>query len=345
MAKISEHLSELVELGAERSVTIYDPDKGLKTIAVAEAGERHWARAWRETKDPFAREQLEKAIKIKIDEQVKYLVWRNEAVESSQKAASSGRKGISRISALKSYLPAADPGDLVIHRWNTRFCSKPDKRSKWISDPDKIVSRQNVAKHRATRICEQQNDGTVRGTEGTGEIERYTPAIYIEATRRVLGEIDLDPASCDLAQQTVDATDYFTIEDDGLSQEWRGRIWLNPPYHKKLLPAFISKLVAEIASGRITAAIMLTNNSTDTEWFNTAVGVCQSICFTRGRIQFHPAEIVGAPTQGQAFFYFGNDVQRFEDVFCVIGLCLRPSRLYEPLPEEKNEEEQDGDET
>lgn len=41
MGKISEHVGELVEQGAERSVTIYDPDKGLKTITVAEAGERH----------------------------------------------------------------------------------------------------------------------------------------------------------------------------------------------------------------------------------------------------------------------------------------------------------------
>src|SRR5262249_14340165 len=39
-------------------------------------------------------------------------------------------------------------------------------------------------------------------TLGTGETEWYTPARYVELARRVLDAIDLDPASCDAAQQT-----------------------------------------------------------------------------------------------------------------------------------------------
>jgi hypothetical protein len=50
---------------------------------------------------------------------------------------------------------------------------------------------------------------TVRGTAGTGENEWYTPVKYIEAARRVLGNIDLDPASCEAAQTTVRARQFL----------------------------------------------------------------------------------------------------------------------------------------
>ena len=63
----------------------------------------------------------------------------------------------------------------------------------------------------------------------------YTPVPHIEAARKVLGGIDLDPASTDEANRTVRAARYFTEDDDGLRQDWsadgaRPRVWLNPPY-------------------------------------------------------------------------------------------------------------------
>lgn len=195
---MTDNLPTMFENGGD--VAIYDPDRGLKNIAVAEAGEKHWRRAWRESKDPFAREQLEKAIDTKIDEQVDYIVWRDGVVVPSQKAGSTGVKGRSRIAELKSDLPAADPGDVVTTRWRKRFFIKRGE-----PDIERIALRKREAKHRAIRICEQHSDGTVRGTEGTGEFERYTPAKYVEAARKVLGEIDLDPATSEEAQQTVAA--------------------------------------------------------------------------------------------------------------------------------------------
>jgi hypothetical protein len=155
---------------------------------------------------------------------------------------------------------------------------------------------------------------------GTGESEWFTPGPLIEMAREVLGGIDLDPASCDAAQRRVKAARYFTLTNDGLSQDWAGKVWLNPPYSQLAVALFAGKLVAECESGRVTDAIMLTHNYTDTAWFHHAERACEVICFTRGRVRFERFDgFSGSPTQGQALFYFGPNVGRFRKVFADMG--------------------------
>jgi phage N-6-adenine-methyltransferase len=157
-------------------------------------------------------------------------------------------------------------------------------------------------------------------TRFTGENEWYTPAQYVEAARACLGSIDLDPASSAVAQQTVRAGRFFSRDDDGLRHEWRGRIWLNPPYSQPDIARFIDKLLMEVNAGRATEAILLTHNYTDTGWFHAAAGQCAVLCFTRGRIRFVGASgEIAAPTQGQAFFYFGPGLDRFRASFASFG--------------------------
>ena len=135
-----------------------------------------------------------------------------------------------------------------------------------------------------------------------------------------MGSIDLDPATAPIAQKTVRAARFFTRDDDGLRHDWRGRIWLNPPYAQPDISRFIDKLLAEIGAGRATQAILLTHNYTDTGWFHAAAATCAAICFTRGRIRFVSATgEIAAPTQGQAFFYFGSGTDRFRKTFGGFG--------------------------
>jgi hypothetical protein len=157
----------------------------------------------------------------------------------------------------------------------------------------------------------------------TGEMEWFTPSIYIEKARRVLGQIDLDPASCADAQTVVNARYFFTKDDDGLTQDWQGTVWLNPPYAGKLIAAFAVKMLAEIESGNVTAAIMLTNGYTETSWFHNLVRPSNAICLTRGRIKFEsPHGEKCAPTNGQCFFYFGDSRDTFIAEFDDVGIIL-----------------------
>ena len=154
----------------------------------------------------------------------------------------------------------------------------------------------------------------------SGNNEWYTPAEYIGLAREVMGSIDLDPASSEKANDVVQAKKYYTAKDDGLSQEWRGKVWLNPPYSSELITKFTDKLLSE--RGEIEQAIVLVNNATETEWFSKLAGMCDAVCFPKGRVRFYsPDGKVGAPLQGQAVLYFGCDAEKFIEKFSVKGWC------------------------
>jgi phage N-6-adenine-methyltransferase len=168
----------------------------------------------------------------------------------------------------------------------------------------------------------------VRGTQGTGDNEWNTSEKIVEAAREALGAIDLDPATTEEANKIVGAARILTKQEDGLKHEWYGRVWLNPPYAQPLIAQFALKMVAEYKAGRVAAGIMLTNNYTDTEWFHEAVAIADAICFTRGRVKFYKSNgKIAKPTQGQASFYFGPDIELFAQVFDRVGTVL-PGHRY-----------------
>ena len=192
--------------------------------------------------------------------------------------------------------------------------------ARWRSYLKSPESEENYRKRLYGR-AHQAAMGVSHGTQGTGENEWYTPEKYIKAVRKVLGKIELDPASSDKAQEIVCAGRYYTIENNGLNHPWNAEtIFLNPPYSQPQIWDFIDKLVVELTAGNIGSAILLTHNSTDTAWFHRAEEIASAICFTRGRIKFVGAEgNECAPTQGQAFFYFGDNASTFGEWFMGFG--------------------------
>ena len=91
--------------------------------------------------------------------------------------------------------------------------------------------------------------------------EWFTPPGIIALAVEAMGAIDLDPASCALANETVGAKVFHSLDDDGLKQDWHGRIWLDPPYSN--IASFIDKLIAEATAGRVTEFIVLSSNASD----------------------------------------------------------------------------------
>jgi phage N-6-adenine-methyltransferase len=162
--------------------------------------------------------------------------------------------------------------------------------------------------------------------DGPASVEWYTPAPYLECARQVLGEFDLDPASSAAAQEQVRARAYFTQADDGLAQEWSGRIWCNPPYCDA--GKFVDKLLSELSEGRVSEAVLLVNAYCDTRWFHAAVKACAAICFPLGRIYFEKpdGDQLRQPAYASAFIYFGHQVDRFRAAFADRGVIMLPAR-------------------
>jgi len=195
------------------------------------------------------------------------------------------------------------------------------------ANPDSVRDFSANEINAAVKRAKEKDDGRQRdiiAMKWTGDAEGYTPKTYIEYAREVLGSIDCDPASNPIAQKIVQAKQYFTSETNGLDQAWMGGVFLNPPYEHPTIAYFIDRLIDQYSIGNTTAAILLTNNNTDTIWFHRAAELASAICFTRGRINFYkPDGKISQPTNGQAFFYFGDHVAEFRRVFAQsVGLVV-----------------------
>lgn len=158
-------------------------------------------------------------------------------------------------------------------------------------------------------------------SHNSGQNEWYTPSHYIDAAREVMGGIDLDPASNDVSNAWIQASTFYTKDDNGLAKDWRGRVWMNPPYAQPLIQQFCEKVVASYVDGSVPEAIVLVNNATETRSFQFMAIECSAICFPKGRIRYldESGKPANTPLQGQAFLYFGDRPERFADVFQKFG--------------------------
>lgn len=150
--------------------------------------------------------------------------------------------------------------------------------------------------------------------------EYYTPKRYIEMVRELMGGIDLDPASNEIANTVVGATRYFTQGDDGLTHPWEGRVFVNWPTSKAKL--FYQKLLSEIAAGRTTEAVALDPAAdTSTKRFHELARK-MGVCFVEGRINFEREEgATDSNRASQAFFYYGGNKSDFTAIFGAVGVC------------------------
>ncbi len=154
-------------------------------------------------------------------------------------------------------------------------------------------------------------------------VDWYTPPDIIERARAVLGAIDLDPASSDVAQQWIKATVYYTAETP-IQQPWSGRVWLNPPFDDT--PAWVDRLDGEYMQGDVTTAVLLVNSAPGYVWWED-LWRRWPVCMLRERLCFCRADGTpgGQAKKGTTIAYYGEDVQRFITGFRDLGRILLPN--------------------
>lgn len=81
---------------------------------------------------------------------------------------------------------------------------------------------------------------------------------------------------------------YFTKEDDGLSQEWEGVCWMNPPYGREI-GKWVKKAHDSWKYNGATVVCLLPAR-TDTKWFHEYIYDRAFIRFIKGRLKFGDAK-------------------------------------------------------
>jgi len=140
-----------------------------------------------------------------------------------------------------------------------------------------------------------------------------------------LGEFDLDP--CAHPQQPwPTARTMSALPVDGLSIEWKGRVWLNPPYGKET-----KFWLARMAKHDCGTVLIFARTDTH-EWMRYIWGHASAILFLTGRLHFcepdgtPSADNPGAPS---ALIAYGrNDADQLARCGLAGGFVEAPRVLY-----------------
>lgn len=123
-----------------------------------------------------------------------------------------------------------------------------------------------------------------------GKDEWLTPPEIIKS----LGKFDLDPCSPIIRPWDTAKIHYSEI-DDGLSKNWTGRVFCNPPY--KTSTKWLKK-----CSEHKNAIVLIFVRTETKNWFNYIWDYADAILFLKGRITFlhvdgsKPKNAGGAPS-------------------------------------------------
>lgn len=77
--------------------------------------------------------------------------------------------------------------------------------------------------------------------------------------------------------------EFYTKEQDGLKQPWKGTVWCNPPYGRQIGEWVRRAFLASVSGSTV---VMLLPARTDTKWFHEYIYGKAEIRFIRGRLKF-----------------------------------------------------------
>lgn len=157
----------------------------------------------------------------------------------------------------------------------------------------------------------------------TGSDEHDTPAEIFGPISDAVDGFDLDPcasATSQLADRNV------TKGEDGLSIEWYGKVWLNPPYSE--VGEWLKYAVNAFEHGQTDLIVALCFARTGTQWFHRYAAEARFICFLEGRLSFGEAEN-SAPAPSM-IAVFGEEIPKaLKDVLARRGMVFeKPPRRW-----------------
>ena len=173
-------------------------------------------------------------------------------------------------------------------------------------------------------VREVENFMQTKLVQDSGNVEWYTPSYIIEAARKTMGSIDLDPFSSLEANQNVKAGHIYTQDVNGFEKEWFGNVWCNHPFSRENNQKIFKKAILEFEKGNCKNICMITFASTSEKWFMPSMSYPQ--CFIHGRVQYmdNTLQIVKGVTKGSVVTYIGKSIESFYSAFKEHGTIKVP---------------------
>jgi phage N-6-adenine-methyltransferase len=106
-----------------------------------------------------------------------------------------------------------------------------------------------------------------------------TPQDFFDRMNALHGPLELDVCA---SAENAKCPRYYSRENDGLSQPWTGRCWMNPPYGRTI-GLWMRKAYEESQRGALV--VCLVPARTDTSWWHDYAAKGQ-VTFIRGRLKF-----------------------------------------------------------
>lgn len=111
--------------------------------------------------------------------------------------------------------------------------------------------------------------------------EWYTPQWLVDQCAAEFGPFDTDPAATPATSQ---APVFYTMDDDGLAQIWKGRVWLNPPYSQ--VGTWMAKARAEVDMENAELVVCLVPARVDARWYRSAAAIASVVRILPQRVKF-----------------------------------------------------------
>lgn len=144
-----------------------------------------------------------------------------------------------------------------------------------------------------TKVKDAEDKATDESTESDIDVftsdetdEWSSPREIVEPLRDAIGGFDLDPCSGAESSPFADAT--FTESDDGLSQEWFGSVWVNPPYSN--VAEWTDKAIEAVEDGDADCIFYLCKGDSSTNWWQRGAKAATTVVAIDHRLKFGDGE-------------------------------------------------------
>ena len=144
--------------------------------------------------------------------------------------------------------------------------------------------------------------------------EWSSPRELVEPIDEAISGFDLDP--CSGAEQSPFAANTYTETDDGLSQSWQGRVWVNPPY------SGVGDWVDKAADCEAETVVFLCKGDSSTNWRHRALESATCVLAIDHRLSFGDGD--NAAPFASHIFVFGDCPEQLSEELRNHGSILIP---------------------